>query len=376
MNHSYQIKNLYRLPWTKENNPTGWIEVTTFCQLKCPGCYRGLAEENPNRIHEDFKQVVEDIDKLITNRNIQTLAIAGGEPLIYPKIKEVISYANSKKLRTRIFTNGLALTKKKLEELKLAGATEFVIHIDQFQKRYDLNNLKNTNELRKKYCELFREVGGVNLGFILPVSIENYEEMKDVIDLAKENPDVINLVVLTPYKDILPNDINSFKDNEIKSVGLEEIAETIMRKYNVQPNSFLGKVLDKDRPSWMFFMPVFYANKIVGQLDASVYEIIQNRYYKKNGRYMVTSKSNKINPKSLIPLAFKKSIVKILYNFSKEGLSSKDLKFQTLLIIDGPEKINGRWNLCDGCPDAMYYNKRLVPSCLLERVKSGEEILI
>ena len=54
MNHSYQIKNLYRLPWTKENNPTGWIEVTTFCQLKCPGCYRGLAEENPNRIHEDF----------------------------------------------------------------------------------------------------------------------------------------------------------------------------------------------------------------------------------------------------------------------------------------------------------------------------------
>ena len=123
-------------------------------------------------------------------------------------------------------------------------------------------------------------------------------------------------------------------------------------------------------------MPIFYGNKIVGQLDASVYEIIQNRYYEKNGRYMVVSKNNKINPKSLLPLAFNRSIVKILYNFYKEKHSSKDLRFQTLLIIDAPEKINGQWNLCDGCPDAMFYKDRLVPSCLLERVKLGEEILV
>ena len=48
--NSLDTNQMYRLPWSKEDNPSGWIEVTTFCQLKCPGCYRGLAEKNPIRI--------------------------------------------------------------------------------------------------------------------------------------------------------------------------------------------------------------------------------------------------------------------------------------------------------------------------------------
>ena len=53
-----------------------------------------------------------------------------------------------------------------------------------------------------------------------------------------------------------------------------------------------------------------------------------------------------------------------------------DLRYQVILIIDVPDNVNGEWNLCDGCPDAMYYNGKLVPSCLLERVKAGENIYI
>ena len=61
---------------------------------------------------------------------------------------------------------------------------------------------------------------------------------------------------------------------------------------------------------------------------------------------------------------------------AEKKIKLKDITYQVILIIDGPEKINGKWELCDGCPDAMYYKGKLVPSCLLERVKEGENISI
>ena len=156
MDMELNLNNLYKLPWSKEDNPNGWIEPTTYCQLECPGCYRGLAEKNPLRIHEDISKIKSDIDLLANSRNIQTLSIAGGEPLLYPKLKEVITYAAKKGIKTKVFTNGFVLTKEKLEELKEAGATEFVIHIDRFQQRQDFQEFNDINELRSKFCDMFR----------------------------------------------------------------------------------------------------------------------------------------------------------------------------------------------------------------------------
>ena len=76
------LTTLYKLPWLKKNNPNGWIEPTTYCQLACPGCYRGLAFSNPVRIHEDIIKLKKDIDTLIKIRKIKILTIAGGEPLL------------------------------------------------------------------------------------------------------------------------------------------------------------------------------------------------------------------------------------------------------------------------------------------------------
>ena len=131
------LTNAYKLPWTKEDNPNGWIEPTTFCQIKCPGCYRGLAEKNPVRVHEKLEKMKSEIDELIVSRNTQTLSIAGGEPLLYPQLDELIAYSTKKGLKTKVYTNGFALTKNRLIELKNSGLTEAIIHLDRFQQRQD-----------------------------------------------------------------------------------------------------------------------------------------------------------------------------------------------------------------------------------------------
>src|SRR3989338_8151506 len=106
------LKNLYKIPWTKNNNPNGWIEPTTYCQLACPGCYRGLDAPNPPRIHEELEKLKRDIDTLVKIRNIQTIAIAGGEPFLYPKLDKLVAYAHQKGLGVRLVTNGCLLTEK------------------------------------------------------------------------------------------------------------------------------------------------------------------------------------------------------------------------------------------------------------------------
>ena len=163
---SINKKELYELKWSIEDNPNGWIEPTTFCQLKCPGCYRGLAEKNPIRKHEDLQELKNQVDWFINNRNVQSISIAGGEPLLYPYIDKLISYISERNLKTKIYTNGLSLNEDKLRQLKNCGATEFIIHIDKFQRKSESEN--EMNKIREKYCELFRKVEEMNLGFIMP----------------------------------------------------------------------------------------------------------------------------------------------------------------------------------------------------------------
>jgi|TARA_B100001971_G_C18267064_1_gene594124 pyruvate-formate lyase-activating enzyme len=380
MENKIDLEQMYRLPWTNEDNPNGWIEVTTFCQLKCPGCYRGLAEEDPERLHEDLEKMKSEIDFLIENRNIQTLSIAGGEPLLYPKLKEIVEYAVSKKLKVKIFTNGVLLTENKLIEFKDIGVTEFVVHVDKYQNRPDMKNDDDPNKLRLKFCEKFRKVGGINLGFILPVSGDDYSDLLDAINLCKKNTDVVNLLVLSPYKDILLNEDKTFDKSKLKNPNIPKLSSFLSKEFKSKPCAFLGKIHSKDQPSWIFMVPVFYKDKVVGYLDSFLYRKFQERYKKKKGKYTILIKGNNINAKSLLPFAFKKNVSELLLNYRKarkeDPGNEESLKYQVILIIDGPDKVDGKWNLCDGCPDAMLHNGKLVPSCLLERVKAGEEILV
>lgn len=377
MRKAINLQQAYRLPWTKSDNPNGWIEVTTYCQLKCPGCYRGLAEESPARKHEDLKRVKSDIDRLVNERNIQTLSIAGGEPLMYPYLKEVVSYALDQGLETKVFTNGLALTESRLKELKDLGLGELIIHVDRFQERRDMVGLSSTNDLRYRFCEMFREVGGVNLGFIMPVSADNFQEASEAIDLGKRNADVVNLMVFTTYKDTLPQKDSTFRKDSLRNESMQSLAEFVQQKYNAGPCAYLGKINDRDSPSWLFTVPLIMGGEVIGHVDGSVIKSLEEKHKEYTGKYFFAANKDHAGIRTALPFILKKHYAPIIGRVVKKKLMNPfaRLKPQVVLIIDGPAKENGAWNLCDGCPDAMYHDGRLVPSCLLERIKAGEEIV-
>lgn len=356
------MEKMYKLPWSKNDNPNGWLEITTFCQLSCPGCYRGLDKNPKNRINFSINQLKKEVDFMIKNRNVQTISISGGEPLLYPNLNELVKYIFLHGLKIKIYTNGILLDKSRLIELKKLGVTEFVIHIDKSQRRKGYSSEKDLNKLRENFCKLFREVKKINLGFIMPIYDKNFEEMEDVLNFYKKNYDVINLIVFTCY-----NDTISPGKEKLKKISLKDIAKKISLVYRCPPSTYLSKSLNANEISWLFFYPLLLKGKTIGNISAKKYSDMQNRYKKKKGKYFITILGNKIKKKSYFYFFdFIKSLKLILTN--------KTAYNQVILIIDSPEKKGNKWDLCSGCPDATLYNDRLVPSCLLERIKKGEKI--
>lgn len=350
--------HLYKLPWTNADNPNGWIEPTTYCQLKCPWCYRGLDTGNVIFTHLDLDLMKKQVDDLISKRNVQTISIAWGEPLMYPELPELIKYISSRWLFSKVYSNGIALTKERLKILKKSGMTEIVIHIDMYQDipGYIWKNERELNALRQKFVDLIKEIGWVNLGFIMPISRWNIVYLGDILDFYRRNIDEINLVVFTTLKD--PN------GNDGTAITCEYLSEEIAKHVSYTPSSYLPKVKNPDQQSWLFSLGFWNKDTYFWDVDSHIYAWLVKRYYKKWGKYFITRKKKKIQFFSLLPLIFNLSWFKIIRNilFSK----NKDIYYQVILIIDPPDRV---WDWCEACPDMMYVGDKLYPSCMANKLK-------
>ena len=78
---------------------------------------------------------------------------------MYPQIFDLVEYISSKKIFTKIYTNGISLTEKTLQRMKEVGLTEFVVHIDMFQDRQGWIGKTGTelNILRQSFVDMFRK---------------------------------------------------------------------------------------------------------------------------------------------------------------------------------------------------------------------------
>jgi MoaA/NifB/PqqE/SkfB family radical SAM enzyme len=110
-------KNLYRLPYSMNDNPIGWIEATDICNIKCKGCYRLIIGEG----HKPVEKIKEEILFLKKWRNCDNITLAGGEPVLHPDILEIVSFITNLKMKTVILTNGYALNDELLKKFKEVG---------------------------------------------------------------------------------------------------------------------------------------------------------------------------------------------------------------------------------------------------------------
>ncbi|MFC2145241.1 radical SAM/SPASM domain-containing protein [Actinomycetota bacterium] len=115
-----------------------WIETTSRCNLTCSMC---INKDIPSNQKKDmdftlYKNIIDEAAGAVYDVNL----FHRGEPLLHPRIAEMISYAATRKIRTRLHTNATLLDQKLSQDIILAGLDMISFSFDGYTREEYENN--------------------------------------------------------------------------------------------------------------------------------------------------------------------------------------------------------------------------------------------
>src|SRR5690349_11315885 len=135
--------------------------VTRRCNLACGYCneYDDFSDPLP------FEQLKRQIDHVAALGTV-VLTFTGGEPLLQPRLDELVAYAVSKGIVVTSITNGYPVTRKWIERLNAAQLSFLQISIDNLEpnevSQKSLSKITKKLELLKQNAKF-----GVNVNAVL-----------------------------------------------------------------------------------------------------------------------------------------------------------------------------------------------------------------
>ncbi len=386
---------LYRLPWTLPDNGISWLEPTALCNLACDGCYRKI----PKDPHKSFAEVKHELDVFEKLRKSDCISIAGGEPLLYPHIVELVKEIKARGFKPIINSNGVPLTKELLRDLKEAGVFGFTFHVDSRQNRggawSDKNELE-LNDLRLHYAEMLAEAGGIACSFNATIYAENLPYVPDMIAWAQKHIDIVHTMVFICFRHVVPNmpfdwyagskkvdwtDIwyHSDQDREIE-IKSTDLVEKAREKFpDFTPAAYLNGTKQPGAFKWLLTERVGTKNKIYGYFGPKFVELMMAAYHLRNDKYLsyVSPATARMGRSSLLLLwpfdrGIRKAAKSYLTALARNPLRIfQRIHLQSFMFIQPVDFMcNGEQSMCDGCPDITVHGDDLVWSCRLEELNS------
>jgi MoaA/NifB/PqqE/SkfB family radical SAM enzyme len=383
----------YRLPWSLTDNGISWLEVTTSCNLECKGCYRPQTDG-----HKSLSEIADDVAVFKRERTSDAMSIAGGDPLVHPKIVDIVRMVREGGWKPVVNTNGLAMSRKLLAKLKDAGVFGFTFHIDTSQVRRDSpsDTEEGHNALRQKLAEMVAEAGGMSCAFNQTVSADTLDQVPAVVRWARERPDIVHTVVFILYRepellgdfDYFANgnrvDLNTDYEKSESFRGARKLtARDVVAKIreaepDYEPCAYLNGHQDPESFKWLLGIRVASGARTHGFVTPRFMEVTQGGSHLFRGKWL-----SYCGPRTLAggrAAMLGSSLVdsgmrKVAGRWAKSVLrqpSSAAAKahLQTFTIIQPIDALpDGTLNMCDGCPDMTVYKGRMYWSCRLEEIR-------
>ncbi|MBW2620938.1 MAG: radical SAM protein [Deltaproteobacteria bacterium] len=384
----------YRLPWNYSDNGISWLEPTTDCNLRCEGCYRHLHRNG----HKSLKDVRADLEVFKNLRKSDCMSIAGGDPLVYPKIVELVKMVKDMGWKPIINTNGLALNESLLKELKQAGVFGFTFHIDTSQKRPKVHadSEKELNELRLYYARMLARVGDIACSFNATISEKTLHEIPDMTRWAEKHADIVHTMVFILYRS--PSLSGNFdfyvKGKKIDLDGTYKetnwggdktlMAPDIVAKIRevdpmYTPCAYLNGTANPDSLKWLLANRVVFNGKTMGYVSPKFMELVQTLTHLFTGKYLAYTRPRGVSMgklasflTGLVDRKMRRIFIRI---FSRMLINPRNIfraaYIQSLMIIQPVNfESDGRQDMCDSCPDITVHNGKLVWSCRLEEMNT------
>lgn len=196
------------------------VELTAKCPLNCPQCYKNRSEA------ELPYELMLDIIRQAGKMKIFQIALGGGEPLLYPRLDEIISEINLGGMASSVTTSGYALTKEYLNRLQNAGLNHIQISLNGSNK--EIHSLSRDGfEYGISALNLLIK-SDISFGINYVLRKDNIDDFPALMELAKKhNASNINILRYKPsvnehFSDIDPSgdQLLLFADTIRKTKGI------------------------------------------------------------------------------------------------------------------------------------------------------------
>lgn len=383
---------LYRLPWNLADNPIAWLEPTQACNLACDGCYRQNVKQ-----HKSMPEVEADLDVFARLRNFDGVSIAGGDPLVHPELPQIVRRVTAMGRKAIINTNGLAMTRELLRELKDEGLVGLTFHVDSKQGRPGWRNKTEVqmNDLRQQYADLVADVGGLACAFNSTVYEDTLHEVPDLVEWAGKNMDRVHTMVFILFRAAALAQFNYFARGDMVDVSrlvygaqqkrrtdinAREVVDVIRTRFpRFEPCAYLNGTAQPDSFKWLLAMRIGARGKTHGWVGPKFMEVVQSAYHLKEGRYLSYAPPRMLSVgRSVLIGAWpfdrgvRSAAAEWARSIARNPLSlGKRLHMQSILVIQPIDLLeDGTDNMCDGCPDMTVHDGKLVWSCRLEEPRA------
>jgi hypothetical protein len=382
-------RDLYRFPWSKNDNPIAWLEITDICNLTCEGCYRQRLTG-----HKPLEEIKDEILFFKRWRNPDNVSIAGGEPLVHPDIVDIVAFIAENGIKPVILTNAARLSPELLHELKRAGLSGFTLHIDSHQNRRGWENKTEAehNELRQHYADLIAAESGLITIFNSTVYPSTFPEVPAVVRWGQANMDRVHGLVFITYR-TLDTEALVGVDAEGQAVDASQLSYSSERfdehfvtgpeVYQLikehcpqfEPSGYLGGTIRHDSFKWMAGAVIGSKHGVYGSVGKRTMELAQIGHHLFAGTYLAYLSPVKMSRLVFLMAPWDKSVRRAAGAWLGDvvrhpGRLFGGVRMQTIGIIQAPDiQPNGQADMCDSCPDMTVWNGTLINSCRMDEYR-------
>lgn len=241
------------------------ITLNNSCFFRCKMCNFWKEDLNLKKNvylpFENLKKFIYDLSCMVKKRlagNIErrfTIVFSGGEPLSYPYIIEIRSYASSLGFRTVIPSNGFLINAKMAKKLHIAGLAEIDLSLDSIdEETHDkIRGIKGAYKGVMRAINYLKNFESPVIGINSVIQNDNYNRIPQLVTWVQKNKSLITVslnAVMQPnnteydkewYNSIKFGDIWP-KDTIKVNLMIDRLIE--IKKSNLE-NQKIGKGYDK-----------------------------------------------------------------------------------------------------------------------------------
>ncbi len=166
---------------------TLYFYLTEGCNLRCRHCWIEPPHQSGERRYpavepELFRHIVEQAKPL----GLTSVKLTGGEPLMHPRIGEILSFLRNEKMRFNVETNGVFCTPELAQDLVRSGLYHISVSLDgaDAETHEWVRGVKGCFEAAVRGIRNLVEAG-IRPQVIMTLMRRNVGQMESVISLAK-----------------------------------------------------------------------------------------------------------------------------------------------------------------------------------------------